>query len=25
MGKWLAAEKERWAKLIKATGFRLDS
>jgi tripartite-type tricarboxylate transporter receptor subunit TctC len=25
MGRWLAAEKERWAKVIKATGFRLDS
>ena len=24
MGKWLAAEKDRWAKLIKDTGFRLD-
>ena len=24
MGKWLAAEKDRWAKLIKETGFRLD-
>jgi tripartite-type tricarboxylate transporter receptor subunit TctC len=23
-GKWLAAEKERWAKLVKETGFRLD-
>lgn len=24
MGKWLASEKDRWAKLIKATGFRLE-
>ena len=24
MGRWLAAEKERWAKVIKATGFRLE-
>lgn len=24
MGKWLATEKDRWAKLIKDTGFRLD-
>lgn len=24
MAKWLAAEKERWAKLIKATGFKLE-
>jgi len=23
MGQWLAAEKDRWAKLIKATGFKL--
>lgn len=23
MGKWLAAEKERWAKLVKETGFKL--
>jgi len=25
MGKWLASEKERWAKLIKATGFKLEN
>ncbi len=25
MAKWLASEKERWAKLIKATGFKLDN
>ena len=24
MGKWLASEKDRWAKLIKATGFKLE-
>lgn len=24
MGRWLAAEKDRWAKLIKATGFKLE-
>lgn len=24
MAKWLAAEKDRWAKLIKATGFQLE-
>ncbi len=24
MAKWLAAEKDRWAKLIKATGFKLE-
>ena len=24
MGQWLAAEKDRWAKLIKATGFKLE-
>mgnify|MGYP001615241622 CR=1 FL=1 len=24
MGKWLAAEKDRWAKLVRETGFRLD-
>lgn len=24
MGKWLATEKDRWAKFIKDTGFRLD-
>ncbi len=24
MAKWLAAEKERWANLIKATGFKLE-
>lgn len=24
MGKWLAAEKDRWAKLVKETGFSLD-
>lgn len=24
MGKWLATEKERWAKLIKETGFKLE-
>jgi len=24
MAKWLAAEKDRWAKLIRATGFRLE-
>ena len=25
MAKWLAAEKDRWAKLIKATGFKLEN
>ncbi len=25
MAKWLTAEKERWAKLIKATGFKLEN
>lgn len=25
MAKWLASEKERWAKLIKATGFKLEN
>lgn len=24
MGKWLASEKDRWAKLIKDTGFKLE-
>ena len=24
MAKWLASEKDRWAKLIKATGFKLE-
>jgi len=24
MAKWLAAEKDRWARLIKATGFKLE-
>ena len=24
MGKWLAAEKERWARLVKETGFKLE-
>jgi len=24
MAKWLATEKDRWAKLIKATGFKLE-
>ena len=24
MGQWLAAEKERWAKLVKQTGFKLE-
>ena len=24
MGKWLASEKERWAKLIRDTGFKLE-
>lgn len=24
MGKWLAAEKDRWAKLIRETGFKLE-
>lgn len=24
MAKWLSAEKDRWAKLIKATGFKLE-
>jgi tripartite-type tricarboxylate transporter receptor subunit TctC len=24
MAKWLAGEKDRWAKLIKATGFKLE-
>ncbi len=24
MGKWLAAEKERWAKLVKETGFKVE-
>lgn len=24
MGRWLSAEKDRWAKVIKATGFKLE-
>jgi tripartite-type tricarboxylate transporter receptor subunit TctC len=24
MGQWLAAEKDRWAKLVKQTGFKLE-
>jgi hypothetical protein len=23
-GKWLAEQKDRWAKLIKETGFKLE-
>jgi len=23
-GKWLAAERERWTKVVKDSGFRLD-
>ncbi|HTE13669.1 MAG TPA: tripartite tricarboxylate transporter substrate binding protein [Burkholderiales bacterium] len=24
MGKWLSAEKERWAKVVKTSGFKID-
>jgi len=24
MGQWLAAEKDRWAKLVKQTNFKLE-
>jgi tripartite-type tricarboxylate transporter receptor subunit TctC len=24
-GKWLVEQKERWAKLVKETGFKLDN
>ena len=24
MGKWLAAEKDRWAKVVKESGFKIE-
>ena len=24
MGRWLATEKERWAKVVKESGYKLD-